>query len=170
MATQAIDQSDNGDEAASAAPAGAKKTVIMMATAGILVGASVGLFVVGPMVAAKKPPAAAAAAKKKNQPTTASINYSIENLVLNPAGTGGARFLMVHAVFQLKDGGVEQSMKDHEPEVRDRILDILGKKGVEELGDITKRDAIKKEVLDGVAPLFGKDAILKLFFPQFVIQ
>jgi flagellar FliL protein len=170
MATQAIDQSDAGAEAAAAAPAGAKKTVMMMAIAGVLAGASVGLFVVGPIVAAKKPPAAPAVEKKKDEPVTAAVNHSIENLVLNPAGTGGARFLMVTAVFQLKDGGTEQVMKEHEPEVRDRILSILGKKGLDELSDISKRDEIKKEVLDGVAPLFGKGAIIKLFFSQFVIQ
>ncbi|MEO7085044.1 MAG: flagellar basal body-associated FliL family protein [Gemmatimonadaceae bacterium] len=169
MATQAIDQSAAGDEAA-AAPSGAKKTIMMMAIAGVLAGGSVGLFIVGPLVAAKKPPAAPAVPKKAAEKVEASINHSIENLVLNPAGTGGARFLMVTAVFQLKDGGTEQVMKEHEPEVRDRILAVLGKKGVDDLSDVTKREEIKKEVLEGVAPLFAKGAILKLFFSQFVIQ
>ena len=45
-----------------------------------------------------------------------------------------------------------------------------GKKTVDELSDIAKRDQLKQEVLEGVAPLFPKGSIRKVFFAQFVIQ
>jgi len=77
---------------------------------------------------------------------------------------------MVTATFELKDGGVEQQMKDHDAEVRDHILAMLGKKTVEELSDITLREGMKQEVLASVAGLFPKDGVRKVFFAQFVIQ
>jgi flagellar FliL protein len=98
------------------------------------------------------------------------VTHAIENLVLNPAGSNGSRFLMVTATFELKDASTEEKMKDHEAEARDRILGVLGRKTVDELSDINKRDAIKTELLDSVAPLFPKGSVLKVFFPQFVIQ
>ena len=61
-------------------------------------------------------------------------------------------------------------MKDLEAEIRDHILALLGKKTVEELTEIRERELIKKEVLDVVSPLFPKGSVLKVFFPQFVIQ
>jgi flagellar basal body-associated protein FliL len=61
-------------------------------------------------------------------------------------------------------------MKDREAEVRDHILALLGKKTVEDLTDINARDLVKKEVLDTIAPLFPKGAVIRVFFPQFVIQ
>ena len=170
MATQAIDQVPEAEGAVAAPSAGAKKSIMIMAIAGVLAGAGAGFFVAGPVLAAKKPAAAPAAKDKKGEHTEAAVSHSVENLVLNPAGTNGSRFLMVTANFQLKDGGVEQLMKDHDAEVRDRILGVLGKKTVDELSDISQRDAIKKEVLDGVAPLFPAGSIVKLFFAQFVIQ
>jgi flagellar FliL protein len=90
--------------------------------------------------------------------------------VLNPAGSNGTRFLMVSATFELKDGGIENQMKEHDAEVRDHILSILGKKTVDELTDITQREQIKKDVLESVGSLFEKGAVKKVFFGQFVIQ
>src|SRR5213079_532985 len=113
---------------------------------------------------AKRRATAHAAAPKPEPALAAAVSHSIENLVLNPAGSGGTRFLMVTATFELKDGGTLQAMKDHEAEVRDHILGLLGKKTVEELSDIAQRDRIKKEVLEVVQPLFPKGSVLKVFF------
>lgn len=169
MATQAIEQVADAPEAEGAAPAKkGNRTVLILAAVGVLAGSAAGLFGLGPVLAKRR--AAVPAAPKAAEEHTASVSHSIENLVLNPAGSGGTRFLMVTAAFQLKDGATEQLMKDHEAEVRDHILALLGRKSVDELSDIMQRDKIKKEVLDAVAPLFPPGTVLKLFFPQFVIQ
>jgi flagellar FliL protein len=165
MATQAIEQVAENAEQAPASKG--KKGVLILAVAGIAAGAAAGLFGVGPMLAKRRSPAPA---HKAAEVPSSAVVHPIENLVLNPAGSGGTRFLMVTATFELKDASVEEQMKDHEAEVRDRILSLLGKKTVDQLTDIAERDAIKKEVMDAVSPMFPKGAVLKVFFPQFVIQ
>ena len=167
MATQAIEQAPTVDGAADAAPAKGKRAVLIMAVAGVVAGIAAGLFGVGPILAKRR---TAAPAKHTEEATSSAIVHPIENLVLNPAGSGGTRFLMVTATFELKDAAGEQLMKDREAEVRDRILGLLGKKTIDELSDIGNRDAIKKEMLEAVSPVFPKGAVLKVFFPQFVIQ
>lgn len=164
MATQAIEQTP---ENAAAEPAPKSKLGLILGIVGILAGAGAGLFFTGPMLAKKR---TAAPAAKHEAPVVAAVTHAIENLVLNPAGTGGTRFLMVTATFELKDGATEQLMKDHEAEVRDHILALLGKKSVDQLTDVTQREDIKREVLDAVSPMLPKGSILKVFFPQFVIQ
>ena len=166
MATQAIEQAPD-QTAEPAAPKG-KRLVMMLGFAGILAGGAAGFFAVGPILAKRR--AAAPEKKPAAEAENAAITHAIENLVLNPAGSNGTRFLMVTATFELKDGTAEQIMKDKEAEVRDRVLSLLGKKTVEELTDISLRDGIKKEVLDAIDPLFPKGAVRKVFFPQFVIQ
>lgn len=166
MATQAIEQAPAENAEGAAAPKG-KRTVLLLAVAGILAGGAAGFLGVGPVLAKRR--AAAPAAVKHEEPA-ASVLHAIDNLVLNPAGSNGTRFLMVTATFEVKDGGVEQLMKDHEAEVRDRILALLGKKTIDDLTDISQRETIKKEVEDAVAPLLPKGAIRKVFFPQFVTQ
>ena len=168
MATEAIEQTAEGTETAAAPPAKSSKTTLILAVAGILAGAGAGLFALGPMLA-KRSGGHAPAAKATEQ-ANSFVVHAVENLVLNPAGSSGTRFLMVNATFELKDGGTEQLMKDHEAEVRDHILGLLGRKTVDELTDMARREGLKKEVIDAVAPLFPKGAIKKVFFPQFVIQ
>jgi flagellar FliL protein len=168
MATQAIEQAP--ETAADAASAPAKgRGVMMLAVAGLVAGAAAGLFGLGPVLAKKRamtpppPPKVEAEAK-------AAVTHEIANLVLNPANSNGQRFLMVTATFELKDGGAEEMMKEREAEVRDHILSLLGKKTVEELTDIARRDEVKQEVLEAIAPMFPKGAVVKVFFPQFVVQ
>jgi flagellar protein FliL len=168
MATQAIEQTEEGPEAAAAPAVKSSKTTLILAVVGILAGAGAGLFALGPMLA--KRGGGHAPAVKAAEQANSFVVHAVENLVLNPAGSGGTRFLMVNATFELKEGGTEQLMKDHEAEVRDHILGLLGKKTVDELTDMTRREGLKKEVIDAVAPLFPKGAVKKVFFPQFVIQ
>ena len=165
MATEAIEEVSAADDAA-AAPAPGARNLVLLGIAGIVAGSAVGLFGVGPVLAKRK----SAAPPPKVEEVKSAVTHALDNLVLNPAGSGGTRFLMVTAAFELKDAGAEQMMKDHEAEVRDRILGLLGKKTVDELTDPNLRDGIKKQVLETVIPIFPKGAVLKVFFPQFVIQ
>jgi len=167
MATEAIATAPAG-EAAAPAKSG-KMGIILLALAGLVAGAPTGLFVTGPLLA-KRSASAPAKPKAEKGLENSSVTHSIENLVLNPAGSNGTRFLMVSATFELKDSGIENQMKEHDAEVRDHILSLLGKRTVEELTDMTQREQIKKDVLESVGSLFEKGAVKKVFFGQFVIQ
>lgn len=171
MADATEENSENA--AAAAAPAPAKGKVMMMAVGGLLVGAAAGFLGVGPVLAKNKAAAPAkveAKAEKGEGEKAGGATWPIENLVLNPAGSNGARFLMVNATFELKDEAAKEAAKEKEAEARDIILALLGKKPLDVLSDINQREAIKKEVLAAVAPLFPKGVVTKVFFPQFVIQ
>jgi len=170
MATQAIEQEPETPATdAAAAPKKGSRGVLILAIVGIAAGAAAGLFGLGPVLA-KRRAAAPHPAKAVSEVPKAAVTHVIENLVLNPAGSGGTRFLMVTASFELKDTGTETFMKEHEAEVRDHILALLGTKTVEELSDISQREKIKKEVLAVVSPLFPPNSVYKVFFSQFVIQ
>ena len=169
MATEAIATAPVG-EAASAPAKSGKKGIIILALAGLVAGAPTGLFVTGPLLAKRTASSAHEKPKAEKGLENSSVTHAIENLVLNPAGSNGTRFLMVSATFELKDSGIENQMKEHDAEVRDHILSILGKKTVDELTDIAQREQIKKDVLESVGALFEKGAVKKVFFGQFVIQ
>jgi flagellar FliL protein len=174
MATQAIESVPSGEAAesptaAETPKASGKRNILILAIAGLAAGSAAGLFGIAPVLAKRKA-TAVATHKTEGKLAEASVTHSIENLVLNPAGSGGTRFLMVTATFELRDGGIEQQMKDHDAEVRDHILAMLGKKTVEQLSDITLRETMKQEVLAAVSTLFPKDGVRKVFFAQFVIQ
>ncbi len=66
-----------------------------------------------------------------------------------------------------------EEIKSRDSEVRDVILRVMGSKTVEELSDMSHREAIKEELADSLGTLFKKakkKPIHRVYFPQFVIQ
>ena len=94
----------------------------------------------------------------------------VENLVLNPAGTNGSRFLLLTIGLAVPDEAGSQALQARDPELRDVVIRQLGAKTVETLADITRRDSLKVELRAALVERFGKKSVLDVYFPQFVIQ
>ncbi len=154
---------------------------------GLLLGAAGGLFALGPMLAKKSgyvvhPDSLAADSTEaeaeggggheggKEGEGAASTVYLIDNVILNPAGSGGTRFLMLATAVDAKDATVVEQMKARDAETRDVLLRVMGSKTVEQLADMRFREEIKKELTDSLGALFKKGAIRRIYFPQYVIQ
>ena len=163
------------------APKGKSTALIAVVIVGLLVGGGLGVFVTGPIIAKRfhsDPTAATAKAGAKDEKSgkdagkdaAAMTLHVVDNLVLNPAGSGGTRFLMVNATFEMKDAAAEELMKARDAEVRDVLLALIGHKTVDELTDVSKREDMKKEILASMAPLFPAGTIRRVYLPQFVIQ
>jgi flagellar protein FliL len=109
--------------------------------------------------------------KKEGGHGAAPSNYVIGDMVLNPAGSGGTRFLMMSVAFDLKDSASVEKLKTHEAEIRDAMLSVIGARTVEQLADIAARDPLKAEIKTLVGRITKKPkAIKRVNFPQFVIQ
>ena len=164
----------------------AKLPMIAMIVAGLAVGGGTGAVVVGPMVAKKMgkvvaPHADSTAAegggeakaegeKGKEGGAAESNVHLLENLVLNPAGSGGSRFLLFSVAIETSTAVAGTEMTAHDAELRDIILTALGGKTVDQLTDMSLRDGIKSEVQVAIVKRFGKGTVKRLYFPQFVVQ
>jgi flagellar FliL protein len=171
-----------------APPARASKLFVILAiVGGIAAGGAAGAFAVGPLVAQKLAPAAAGAdsakhaadgeheedeAKDGEGEAAAKPVHTIDNLVLNPAESGGQRFLLLTIAFELKDAASLEVLKARDAELRDAILQSVGAKSVEVLTDVTQRDSLKSELRDVAGKFFPekKNVVRRIYFPQFVIQ
>lgn len=179
----------DSDEAPSPVPDGPKGVVILGALIGsVVIGVAAGLFAVGPMVAKKSgfavTDAHAAAdsagagdssdagdADAREDGETSVNVHLIDNLVLNPAGSGGSRFLMLAAAIEFQDAALIDEIKSRDAEARDIILRVLGSKRVEQLAEMSLRDTLKAQLGDSLGTLFRKPKqIRRVYFPQFVLQ
>ena len=166
-----------------APPTGAKARLplIAMIAVGLAIGGGAGAAFVGPMVAKKMGKSAEALASDsgdasgahdaeggKEGPVTAV--HLMENLVLNPAGSGGSRFLLLSVALEAGNSTTEADMTARDAELRDIILTSLGTKTVDQLTDIANREGIKSEVQAAITARFGKSSVKRLYFPQFVVQ
>ena len=159
-----------------------KKAIAIAAlVGGIVIGGAAGALFVGPLAARTLGYAPAAADSAAHAPDSAegehgeggapaNAVYMVDNLVLNPAGSGGTRFLMVAVALELKDEKAKEELTRRDAEVRDLILGSLGERTVEQLSDVSARDSIKTELVDQLSKLLPKSPVRRLYFPQFVIQ
>ena len=179
---------------AAEAPPSKIKALLPFAAAllvGLGAGAGSGLFVVGPALAkgivpTGAPVAAAAegghgeeAAKEEGGEhgegkgeAGAKQVYTLDNLLLNPAESGGTRFLLLSVAFETADAALVEDMKNRDAELRDAVLVTVGAKSVEYLSDMSVRDSLKSELRAVAGKLFPKKqaVIRRIYFPQFVIQ
>lgn len=94
---------------------------------------------------------------------------TIDNLVLNPAGSGAQRFLIATLVLETEpDAHAELTARD--AEVRDLLHIALASKTVDELADVSMRGVIREELRMSLNDLLGREGVHRIFFPTFVIQ
>jgi flagellar protein FliL len=177
-------EEQSAEATAESAPAKpGKMLVIGGLVGGLVLGGLGGQFALGPMLAKKlaAPKSAEAATTEKGDEEHGSAEggekkagapiLMMENLVLNPSGSNGTRFLMAAVAAELKDEKVKEDMTARDAELRDAVLRLLGERTVDQLSDVTQREELKKQLTDSLnARLGAKGAIKRVYFPQFVIQ
>lgn len=163
-----------------APPAKSKKiALIVVVVLGVVIGGGAGAFVAAPLLAGKVAPAKAASAVEEDSAASegdvhgkggAKVVHMVDNLVLNPARSGGARFLLLSVGLGVKDEATAKTLADRDPELRDVVLRYMGARTIEELADVTLRDSLKVQLRAAVTERFGAGAVSEVYFPQFVIQ
>jgi flagellar FliL protein len=156
-----------------------KLALPILIVAGVAIGGGLGALVLGPRIARARQVAADSTAKPKAADSLAAGEHGaaaeapvhlIDNLVLNPAGSGGTRFLLASVGLQTASAAANDIITKREVEARDVVLAVLGAKHVEDLAEIENRDRIKNELKAAMDSLFGPGVVRRIYFPQFVIQ
>jgi flagellar FliL protein len=179
----------SSDQAAPA-PTGLKAKLPLAAAVviGLAIGAGSGAIIVGPMAAntmgyATPAPAGGGDhaadehadegdehAEGDSSSGAPPAVMTLENLVLNPAGSGGSRFLLLTVSMECKDADAVTTLQARDAELRDVVLSSLGQKSVDELADIAGRDVIKEQLAAALNERFGAKTVVRVYFPQYVVQ
>lgn len=93
----------------------------------------------------------------------------IDNLILNPANSGGSRFLIATLVLDVVPH-VRSVLESRDAEARDVLLRVLSGRTVDQLSDISLRDDIREDLRSALNAMLEEEGVLRIFLPQFVIQ
>ncbi|MBT8489286.1 MAG: flagellar basal body-associated FliL family protein [Gemmatimonadetes bacterium] len=94
---------------------------------------------------------------------------AIDNLILNPAESGGSRFLIATLVLDTDDE-TRAELESRDAEARDLLQTVLAVRTVAELSDISLRDEIRSDLRIALNTMLGYEGVHRIFLPQFVIQ
>ena len=170
---------------------GGKMMSIVLLLVGVAAGSGAGLFLVGPLVAGGPADASEAASEDAadagdghgapaddghGAPAEISedgvdpLLHTIPNVIVNPAGSGGNRFLLLDVALRLSNQEAVVELAGRDAEVRDAMIQLLGVMTVNELAEISTRDGIKADMSLMVSSLLIAGSVSAIFFPRYVIQ
>lgn len=96
--------------------------------------------------------------------------YTIESIVVNPAGTAGTRFLSCTVSFEMSDKDYLKAFEALDVQIKDLLITVLSSKTVDELADITSRNKMRREMLTVVNRMTAPAKAKAVYLTDFVLQ
>ena len=94
----------------------------------------------------------------------------ISDLVVNPAGTDGTRYLCTTVALETIDPRVSEEIKSREAQIRDVLIAILSRRTIGELADLGTRDSLRAEIRASINNLLTGGEVVGVYFSNFVLQ
>lgn len=110
---------------------------------------------------------------EKNEEASVEIEQQIfllKEVLVNPAGTNGTRFLLTSIGFEMSSLEAKQEIERKEVQVRDVMNAIFTSKTLPELIDFQRREVIRHEIKVKTAGLVKSGTLKKVYFSKFIIQ
>lgn len=112
--------------------------------------------------------------KDAEEPEHKAVQYGqfmqIENMIINPAGSSGKRYLLVSLGLESQSPVVLEEIKTKDVVVRDTVLKVLGVRTIDELADINRRNELKSQIRDAINGVLSEGEVSRMYFTQFVLQ
>jgi flagellar FliL protein len=96
--------------------------------------------------------------------------YNIDNIVVNPAGTGGTRYLSCGISFEMASPEDAKIFESKGAQVKDLLITILSSKTVDELADIAQRNQMRRQILAIVNRFLAPTQAKAVYLTDFVLQ
>ena len=151
--------------------AGKSKLIRLLMTVGLLVPIlAFSAFASRMLVKKMFFPTSASEKKEKTEKDELGEFYMIEDLVVNPAATGGRRHLLVSLGLEYHDPLLKEELTKRDPQIRDNLITLLAGQEVSVLADIQYRENIRRSLLDAVNYYLTEGKVARVYFVKYVFQ
>ncbi len=96
--------------------------------------------------------------------------FLIKDLIVNPAGTNGTRFLLTTIGVQVSTPEAAKELETKEVQVRDVLNTILTSKGLGELVSPELREKLRLEIAGRIGAMLKTGKLENVYFSKFIIQ
>jgi flagellar protein FliL len=178
MAKELISQSQgaaqNADTAVKAAtPSFFSKKLIMIGIPIFVVQLAIIYFIMAKFFVAPSH-AESTAAKTETEGQKAETEtqniFLIKDMIVNPAGTNGTRFLLTTVGIEVSTPEAQQELEKKEVQVRDLLNSILTSKELADLVSIEQREVLRGEISKRVGEMLKTGKLRNVYFSKFIIQ
>jgi flagellar protein FliL len=96
--------------------------------------------------------------------------YIVKDLIVNPAGTNGTRFLLTTVGFEVTTPEALKDIESKDVMVRDALNTILTSKDLASLVNVEGRETLRKEIQEKVGGFVRGGELVSVYFSKFIIQ
>jgi flagellar protein FliL len=96
--------------------------------------------------------------------------YVVKDLIVNPAGTNGTRFLLTTIGFAITTAEGLKEIEGKDVMVRDALNTILTSKDLVTLVNMEGRESVRKEIEEKVGGMLRNGRLTNVYFSKFIIQ
>ncbi len=107
---------------------------------------------------------------QEKKESTGTHIFKIEDIIVNPAGTGGQRIMLVSLGIDVES---EEALKILETKVvivKDMIIETMSSKTMGELGEIGYKEIVKNELITRLNELIKDVKVNNIYFDKYVIN
>jgi flagellar FliL protein len=101
--------------------------------------------------------------------SAASI-YVVKDIIVNPAGTNGTRFLLTTIGFEVSSPEARRELELKDVQLRDLLNTILTSKDMVTLSLVDQREALRQEIARKVGSMVQSGTLNNVYFSKFIIQ
>lgn len=112
----------------------------------------------------------AKAKESKPAPNAKRESIPMNKLLVNVAGTMGARYLLVSLAVSGSEGDFKDKIQAHDVQLRDFGCGVLATKTIADLEKPGARNLIRSELLSGFNNILGSSSIQEIYLTEFAIQ
>ncbi len=104
----------------------------------------------------------------KDEETTQIV--VIKDIIVNPAGTNGTRFLVTTVGLEVPNTEAKNELEQKEVQTRDVLITILAGKRLEDLASPENKDSLRSEIQQSVDKILRSAKLKNVYISKFIIQ
>jgi len=99
-----------------------------------------------------------------------SASYQLEELVVNPSGSNGQRYLVVEIGLDLRDRRHIELIQNQQQRIKHEMNEALSSRTVDQLTQFEVREQLREELAVIIDQAIGTDSVRNLYYTRYVMQ
>jgi len=97
-------------------------------------------------------------------------SYMLEELIVNPSGSNGQRFLVVEISLELYNAAHIELIEKEKQRIKHNMLEVLSSRTVNQLSQLSEREKLRSELATVTNQAIGKRSVRNLYYTKYVMQ
>ncbi len=113
-----------------------------------------------------------AGAHGKGEKSTGVSNFffTVDDVIINPAGTNGQRLMLVSVGFGVATEEAKKKLSEREVLVKDIVISTLSCKKLEELNQVGYKETLKIQLSNSISAAMPDAEVNSVVFSKYIIQ